>query len=482
MEVAQDLGDGTAQNWLVYPDGRRVPIGCRYDVATGECVSAGATEAVPAPGQQRINATGRVTVWGGGLPGVWDEMRPLVAAAYPGLDVEVSPVPPRQAGQTQAQLIIANVVAGTAPDMWGADATPRFMLPYIDIDAVIPLDTYYDTLPNLQQVFTWAKVEATVKNHIWAVPTSSAFEGIWVNTAVAARASVRGVATTWSDFIDQALKLKTALADRKVIADGGTRPEALNKPPVPFILNFPGNAGTLFNLLRAAILGRGGISDILYGDGRWDTADMITVAQTAVDLQRQGILPPQPADDHYVGAPNFAQGNTAWWPVGSWQVVNFENAKKNNPGLFDYNFFGMPDPRGQRPPQLVGRNVGGFMINRASRNPDGAAALADVLIGADALGVWFGAAGGELMGPVIPINPGAYGLPTGFTAVLGTLASAGELPQNVEEMTVAEFSDFELQRVWDLLNGKIGPRDYAVQVQGQWQMLKSAGKLPTFAR
>ena len=43
IEVAQDLADGTAQNWLVYPDGLRVPFGCRYEIATGDCVGAGAT-------------------------------------------------------------------------------------------------------------------------------------------------------------------------------------------------------------------------------------------------------------------------------------------------------------------------------------------------------------------------------------------------------------------------------------------------------
>lgn len=71
VEVAQDLGDGTAQNWLVYPDGRRVPVGCRYDLATGECVAPGATEEIPAPASALPQVSGKVRVWQNDLVDAW---------------------------------------------------------------------------------------------------------------------------------------------------------------------------------------------------------------------------------------------------------------------------------------------------------------------------------------------------------------------------------------------------------------------------
>lgn len=68
VEVAQDYGDGTAQNWLVYPDGRRVASGCRYSLATGECVdpAAMAPDVAPRPGV-RAGKFSFITWWANNL-------------------------------------------------------------------------------------------------------------------------------------------------------------------------------------------------------------------------------------------------------------------------------------------------------------------------------------------------------------------------------------------------------------------------------
>lgn len=94
-EVAQDLGDGTAQNWLVYPDGRRVPIGCRYSVETGECVGPGAVEEIPSPSSGRQSYTpGRfsfLTWWANNLNNkpFLDEAVRRYMLMRPGVSIEV---------------------------------------------------------------------------------------------------------------------------------------------------------------------------------------------------------------------------------------------------------------------------------------------------------------------------------------------------------------------------------------------------------
>jgi ABC-type glycerol-3-phosphate transport system substrate-binding protein len=281
--------------------------------------------------------------------------------------------------------------------------------------------------------------------------------------------------------MEQAAKLKTALADRRPDPTGSGA-AAVDKPTVPLMINFMGNVATLFNVLRAAVLGRDGISDLLYGEGRWDSPAMLRVAQTVVDFQREGIIPAQPLDQHVIGAANFTLGNAAWWPNGSWSVIGFENSRKNNPGQFDYNYFGMPAPDGSRSPQLVGRIVGGWTINRASSVRDEAAMLADFLISPPALKVWYSASPGELMGPVQPVNPTEFGLPAGFTAVLAGLINAGDMPQHIPENTSPTFGEALQMTTFDLVNGKISPQDFGRIVQAQWQQEKDAGKLPTFAR
>ncbi|MGH2353431.1 MAG: ABC transporter substrate-binding protein, partial [Chloroflexota bacterium] len=317
------------------------------------------------------NPTGKVVVWSGPVHGVWEQMQPVFAERYTAITVEAAR-PERKQGQGTFEAMLAALAAGSGPDVLGVDATPVFMGPFVERKAVLPLDRYYAALPNLRKVFGWARREATLEGKLWGVPTATAFEAIWANKTVMDRAGITETPATWEQFLAQAAKLKAALASNHISGAGGTKSGALEKPPVPMMINFPGNAGTLFNLLRASILGRDGIASILYRDGKWDSAEMILVAQTAVELQKQAIIPPQPIDDHYVGHPNFTLGNAAWWPNGSWAVVGFENTKNTNPDQFDYRFFGLPPKQGRRAPQLVGRIVGGLLINAATKVPDAA--------------------------------------------------------------------------------------------------------------
>jgi ABC-type glycerol-3-phosphate transport system substrate-binding protein len=119
VEVAQDLGDGTAQNWLVYPDGRRVPIGCRYSMATGECVGPGEIESVPAPNAGRQSYTpGKfsfLTWWANNLNNkpFLDEAVRRYTLMRPGVTVEV-------VGENVAQLRDKFTVAQAAGDPFDA--------------------------------------------------------------------------------------------------------------------------------------------------------------------------------------------------------------------------------------------------------------------------------------------------------------------------------------------------------------------------
>lgn len=442
---------------------------------TGTALAACGPFRAPAP--PKLDAQVKVVHWGGNVQGVWPHMQPLFAQLYPKVTVQAEGVT-RQQGQRVVDAILAALAAGAGPDSFGTDATPTFMLPYVVRNSVLPLDSYFTRLPNLKKIFAWCRRIATINGKTWAVSFSAAYVGVFANATVLSRAGIRKPPETWAEFLDQARTLRATLADRKP-SGPGTTTQAEEKPPVPMMLNIPNNAGDFFSLLRAAVLGKHGIDEMLYRSGKWDSAEMIQVAQTARDLQAAGVVPPSPMADHWVGPANFANGNAAWWPQGTWGVAGFERIKLQNPGQFDFTHFPLPGVRGSLKPQFVGRIVGGMMLNSATKVAAAAAALTDFLISLPAMKIWIERTPGELPGPVIPFDPSDFSVSPGARTALENLAKAGDMPPHIPEMVSDTLRDYEQQTMMELLNGKTGPRDYGTLLQTRWEEERKEGKLPT---
>src|SRR5215213_4732501 len=78
-------------------------------------------------------------------------------------------------GQTRDDLLFASMAADTAPDAWTHDVTTSYTQPFVERNALLALDDYYRTMPNLKRVFPWARERARVRGKLYGVPQAAEF-------------------------------------------------------------------------------------------------------------------------------------------------------------------------------------------------------------------------------------------------------------------------------------------------------------------
>src|SRR5215204_1414468 len=133
----------------------------------------------------------------------------------------------------------------------------------------------------------------------------------------------------------------------------------------------------MFNIGTSNVLGREGLDNILYGDGRWDTPQVVeTIELMFRDLVGSGYYPKSPNALTYDGANAlFYSGEAAMNPTGTWLVSEIVQAVQE----FEVGFFPFPsiDGSGISPPAGLGA---GLFVAKEASNPQGAIEFIDYLL------------------------------------------------------------------------------------------------------
>src|ERR687894_3103675 len=239
------------------------------------------------------------------------------------------------------------------PDVFSYDTGPGFGGVLADVGLLYPLEKAY------QQrgwgIYEWAKQRATYNGTLYGVPDQVEEIIVYYNKDL-----VPEVPKTVGELRGFAEELKLR----------GTIPLAFgNREQYP--------AGHMFSVAASNVLGRQGLENILYGNGRWDVPEVVE----AIDLFFRNFV-----DSGYypkgVNAITYAEasalfysGEAAMLPTGTWLVSEIVQAVQD----FEVGFFPFPSIEGSgiSPPAGVGS---GLFVAKEASNPKGAIDFIDYLL------------------------------------------------------------------------------------------------------
>jgi raffinose/stachyose/melibiose transport system substrate-binding protein len=245
------------------------------------------------------------------------------------------------------------------PDLFSYDAGPGFGGVLADAGLLRPLEDAYKS--HGWDIYEWAKQRVTYNGTLYGVPDLLEEIVVFYNRGLFERLGVQEPKT---------------VDDRRGIAD---ELKGQGETPFAFGDKEQWEAGHLFSIGVSNVLGREGLDDILYADGRWDAPELIG----AIDLFFKDFV----ESDYYPDGVNttyddantlFYSGRAAMNPTGTWLVSEIVQAVED----FEVGFFPFPsiDGSGISPPGGVGAAL---FVAANAKNPKGAIKFIDYLLQGD---------------------------------------------------------------------------------------------------
>jgi raffinose/stachyose/melibiose transport system substrate-binding protein len=234
-------------------------------------------------------------------------------------------------------------------------------------------------------------------------------------------------------------------------------------------------AGHVFSLAASNVLGREGLDDILYGDGRWDTPEVVKAIDLMFrDFVESGYYPKSPNAITYDHANTlFYSGEAAMLPTGTWLVSEIVQAVQD----FEVGFFPFPsiDSSGIAPPVGVGA---GLFVAANSKNPEGAIKFLDYLQQDDT--TRFAVEKFNTI-PAHPVDMKGLDVPELFKQVLDDLSEspqAASFGYNIDVLAPQNFNDAMFSGFQEVISGTRSPAEQAGALQEAWTAAKKAEKTP----
>ncbi len=363
----------------------------------------------------------------------------------------------------------------------------REAMPTEDIRAVIqtrlrssePPDLFsYDTGPGFGGVLADAgllrSLEDAYKQHGWDIYD-------WARQRVTYGGTLYGVPDRLEEIIvyyNRGLFESLGVEEPKTVDDlRGIADELRGQGKIPFALGDKErwSAGHLFSIGASNVLGRGGLDDILYGDGRWDTPEVVDVIDLFFrSFVESGYYPNNPSATTYDDANTlFYSGKAAMNPTGTWLVSEIVQAVQD----FEVGFFPFPSIGGSgiSPPGGVGAAL---FVAANAKNPEGAIEFIDYLLQDDTARIII-----EKFNtiPAHPVDTEGLDVPKLFEHVLESLSETPEAQAfgyNIDVVAPQNFNEVMYTGFQEVINGARSPAEQAGALQEAWADAKRAGKTP----
>jgi raffinose/stachyose/melibiose transport system substrate-binding protein len=342
------------------------------------------------------------------------------------------------------------------PDVFSYDTGPGFGGVLADAGLLRPLEKAYKE--NGWDIYDWAKQGVTYNGTIYGVPDRLDEIVVYYNRGLFGRLGVEEPKT-----VDDLRGISDELKGRGII-------------PLSFGNRERWPAGHLFSIGVSNLLGREGLNDILYGDGRWDAPEV----GAAIDLIFRGFVesgyyPKSPNAITYDGANTlFYSGEAAMLPTGTWLVSEIVQAVQD----FEVGFFPFPsiDGSGISPPAGVGA---GLFVAAAAKNPEGALKFIDYLQQDDTARFEI-----ERFNtiPAHPVDLEGLDVPELFKQVLEDLSESSRAEAfgyNIDTLAPQNFNQAMYTGFQEVMNGARSPGEQAGALQRAWAEAKKAGNVPT---
>jgi raffinose/stachyose/melibiose transport system substrate-binding protein len=338
------------------------------------------------------------------------------------------------------------------PDVFTYDTGPGFGGVLADAGLLYPLEKAYER--NGWNIYEWAKQRATYNDTVFGVPDQVEEIVVYYN----------------KDFVSEEPK---TVDDLQLIAD---ELKGRGKIPLAFGDQEQWPAGHMFSIGVSNLLGREGLDNILYGDGRWNIPEVVI----AIDLffrnfVESGYYPEGVNAITYDEAnTRFYSGEAAMLPTGTWLVPEIVQTVQD----FEVGFFPFPsiDGSGISPPTGLGS---GLFVAKEAKNPEGAIAFIDYLLQNDTARLII-----EKLNtiPAHPVDTQGLDVPELFKQVLDDLSGSPQAEAfgyNIDVLAPQNFNEVMFSGFQEVLDGSRSPEEQAAALQDAWEKAKSAGNVPT---
>jgi raffinose/stachyose/melibiose transport system substrate-binding protein len=368
-------------------------------------------------------------------------------AENPDIDVQRESITP----EDQRTVIQTRLRSPNPPDLFGYDTGPGFA------GVLAQAGLLYDLSEAYQEynwpVYDWAKARVTYDGVLSGVPGSVEEIGVYYNATM---------------FEEMGFEEPQTLEELYEIADA-VKAEGI----IPFAVGdqekWP--AGHLYSIGMSNLLGKEGLDEILYGDGRWDSPEGVRAIEVMfTEMVERGYYPEDVNAITYEDANAlFYAGKAAMVPTGTWLVPEIDETVQN----FEVEFFPFPSIDGSSisPPSGVG---GGLFVAAETDEPEATIRLLDYLqfnkenVERDL----------ELFNTIPPFDVDTSGLDVSplFQSVLDDLSKGESFGYNIDVLAPQRFNTVMFDGFQEVLNGTRTPEEQAQALQAAWEEAKARGE------
>src|ERR687898_3537749 len=338
------------------------------------------------------------------------------------------------------------------PDVFAYDTGPGFGGVLAEAGLLRPLENAYTK--HGWDIYDWAKQQATYNGTVYGVPDQVEEIIVYYN---------KDLMPEVPKTVDELRQIAGELKAQGII-------------PFAFGNQEQWPAGHLFSIGVSNVLGREGLDDILYADGRWDTPEVEEAIHLFFrDFVESGYYPGGLSALSYDEANAlFYSGEAAMNPTGTWLVPEIVQTVQD----FEVGFFPFPSivGSGVSPPAGVGS---GLFVAKEASNPQGAIEFIDYLLQDSTARLII-----EKLNviPAQPVNSKGLEVPELFREVLEDLSASPEAQSfgyNIDVLVPQSFNEVMFSGFQEVLNGTRSPGEQAAALQDAWATAKQQGKIAT---
>ena len=367
---------------------------------------------------------------------------------YPKYSLEREAIP----GDDLRTVLKTRLQSNEPPDVFTYGTGPGFGGVLAEVGLLKSLEGPYKQ--NGWDIFDWAKQRATYGGTVYGVPIQVEEIIVYYNKSLVPE------------------KPQT-LEDLRAIAD---EVKGQGKIPLSFGDQEQWPAGHQFSIGVSNVLGREGLDNILYGDGRWDTPEVVEVVDIFFrEFVESGYYPDSVNAVTYDDANAlFYSGEAAMLPTGTWLVPTIAETVQD----FEVGFFAFPSINGSgvAPPAGLGDAL---FVSKEAKNPDGAIKFIDYLLQEETVRQSLEAFNNI---PAQAVDTEGLDVPELFKAVLDDLSESteeGAFGYNLDVLTPANFNDVMFTGFQEVLGGARTPQEQVDELQAAWEKAKRQGKIAT---
>jgi raffinose/stachyose/melibiose transport system substrate-binding protein len=385
-----------------------------------------------------------------GLESAAQELVAMFEEQHPNITVEREAVPV----EDMRTVIQTRLQSETPPDVFSYDTGPGFGGVLADAGLLRPLEAAYEEYG--WNIYEWAKQRATYDGKVYGVPDRVEEIIVYYN---------KDLVPEPPQTVDELRQISDGLKGRDIV-------------PIAFGDQEQWPAGHLFSIGASNMLGREGLDNILYGDGRWDVPEVITAIDLFFrDFVESGYYPEGVNAITYDDANAlFFSGQAGMLPTGTWLVSTIVETVQD----FEVDFFPFPSIDGSSvsPPAGVGA---GLFVAADAKNTEGALTFIDYLQSDEAARFTI-----ERFNriPAFPVETQQLDVPELFRQVLDDLSrspQAESFGYNIDILAPQNFNEVMFSGFQEVINGSRSPEEQAAALQDAWAKAKKAGNAPTQA-